>query len=79
MGKGFEENDQRDHIFFAYRRQDGRLTRRRTKLSHGSAGSDVSDSLLSLMAKQLGLSKADFLKLVDCPMSREEYENVSGD
>ena len=43
-------------------------------MSH-SAG-DLSDSLLGLMAKQVKLSKGDFLLLVDCPLTYEAYEQV---
>ena len=77
-GKGFEVNTQRDHIFLTYRREDGKLTTARTKLSHANSGHDISDSLLRQMAKQVKLSAADFLRLVDCPLTRKDYEQTSG-
>ncbi len=47
----------------------------RTKTSHGS-GRDISDELLSRMAHQCGVTKPNFLKLVDCPLQRPDYENL---
>ncbi|MGL6193479.1 MAG: hypothetical protein ACRC2T_01500, partial [Thermoguttaceae bacterium] len=43
-----------------------------TKVSHGTK--DIGIQLLTQMARQCHLSKAEFLKLVDCPMPKEEYE-----
>ena len=47
----------------------------RTKTSHGS-GRDISDDLLSKMARQCGVTKPSFLRLVDCPLQRDEYEKL---
>jgi hypothetical protein len=47
----------------------------KTKTSHGSGG-DISDDLLARMAKQCGVTKGQFLKLVDCPLTRQEYEEL---
>ena len=73
--KGFDKTDN-DHTWFVYRTLDGRATRARTKLSHGSGSKDISDSLLSQMARQVKLSKPEFDRLLDCPLSRDEYEQV---
>lgn len=70
--KGFREQDG-DHHYFVYWTADGRKTVARTKTSHGS-GKDLGDSLLTQMARQVKLTKGAFLELVDCPMSREQYE-----
>lgn len=44
----------------------------RTKVSHGNQ--DYGDDLLTKVRKQLHLTtKADLLRLVDCPMSGEDY------
>lgn len=45
-----------------------------TKLSHGK--SEISDPLIVLMAKQVNLSKNQFMDLVNCPLSKEEYESI---
>ena len=47
----------------------------RTKTSHGS-GRDISDDLLAKMAKQCGLTKPQFLRLVECPLQRPDYETL---
>lgn len=35
---------------------------------------EISDGILAQMAKQCRLNKQDFMNLVDCPLSREQYE-----
>jgi hypothetical protein len=37
---------------------------------------EIPDNLIGQMAKQCKLSKSDFLKLVDCPLSRQAYEDI---
>lgn len=66
-----------DHHFFIYHTADGKKTRARTKTSHTPKMKDIPDNLLGPMARQVCLdTKAEFLRLVDCPMSRLEYEGV---
>jgi len=72
--KGFEVEDGRKHIFLVYVDKEGKTTTARTMLSHGSAGDDISDNLLGRMARQVCLSRGDFMRLIDCPMTREEYD-----
>ena len=36
----------------------------------------IPDNLISQMAKQCKLTKQQFVNLVDCPLSRDQYENV---
>lgn len=72
--KGFDVEEGRKHIHFIYVDLQGRTTAARTMLSHGAAGGDVSDNLLSQMARQIGLRRNDFLRLVDCPMSRADLD-----
>ena len=43
-----------------------------TKTSHGAR--ELDDGLLGRMAKQCQLSRADFDRLIDCPLDREGYE-----
>lgn len=69
--KGFVQTESHHH-FFIYHSQAGRKTPVKTKTSHGQR--EISDDLLGKMAQQVKLSKGDFLDLVDCPLSREEYE-----
>jgi hypothetical protein len=71
--KGFERVEA-DHHYFVYLTKDGRKTRARTKTSHSPKVRDVADNLLGQMARQCLLIRAEFLRLVDCPMDRDMYE-----
>ena len=63
-----------DHHYFVYIARDGRKTRARTKTSHSPKVRDIADNLLGPMARQCLLTKAEFLRLIDCPMDRDAYE-----
>lgn len=65
---------QGDHSFYIYHSKKGLRTVVRTKTSHGSGHKDISDGLVSQMAKQCKISINDFRRLVECPLSRDEYE-----
>ena len=67
--KGFIEAPG-DHKFLQYY-HNGILVLS-TKISHG-ATHDIRDSLISKMANQCMLDKKDFLDLINCPLSSEEY------
>lgn len=71
--KGFER-DLGDHRFFVFHTIEGLRTPVRTKTSHGTSTRSIGDELLSQMARQCKLSRKDFILLVDCPLSREDYE-----
>lgn len=71
--KGFVRT-QGDHTFFIYYSQDGKKSPVRTKLSYGTSHKDITDNLLSQMAKQCKLTNKDFRNLIDCPLSRSAYE-----
>jgi hypothetical protein len=43
-------------------------------LSHNSSGADIGDSLVGMMARQLGLSKRQFTEFVECSLSREDFD-----
>lgn len=73
--KGFRQ-DQGDHHFFVYFTKAGKKSRARTKTSHTAKMKDIPDNLLSQMAQQCKLTKPQFLDLVDCPMSRDQYEDA---
>jgi hypothetical protein len=63
-----------DHHYFVYHTRDGLKTRARTKTSHSPKVRDIADNLLGPMARQCWLTKPEFLRLIDCPMDRDEYE-----
>lgn len=76
--KGFYQDDTHHHVFI-YVRMDGKKTNVRTRTSHSSKMKSIGDPLLGEMAKQCKLSRAEFIKLVDCPLSREDYERCIGE
>lgn len=73
LRKGFEKS-QTDHSKFAYYLMSGEKTLVWTKTSHGSSGSDISAGLVKMMAQQCHLSVDEFHRLIDCPLTRAEYE-----
>ena len=75
LSKGFQES-QNDHHYFIYFTKDGKKTTAKTKTSHTKKMKDIPDNLLSQMAKQCHLKKAQFLDLVDCPLSQDQYEKI---
>lgn len=77
LRKGFEKKEG-DHHYFIYCDLNGHKTAVFTKTSHTPKQRELPDHLLSLMARQCRLSKSDFFDLVDCPLSRENYENKLG-
>lgn len=69
--KGFHK-EEGDHHYFRYYDQEGKKTSVFTKTSHGEK--DLTDWHIAQMAKQLRLRKSDFLRLINCPLTRREYE-----
>ena len=47
-----------------------------TSMSHGTSGTTVGLPLISLMARQLRLTKSQFLDLIDCNLSEEDYRGI---
>ena len=69
LRKGFRARDSHHRQFMLY---EGEMPRPVfTYLSHGPK--EYGDNLLSLVARQLNLSKADLLDFIDCRLSREGY------
>ncbi len=70
QNKGFSVSnaDHKKYILFV----KGTKTSVWTKVSHGSK-SEIGDPLLSIMARQLRLRKSQFLDLIDCPLSQNDY------
>ncbi len=75
LKKGFVKADG-DHHFYVYMTVDGRKTEVFTKTSHTPKQKDIGDDLLAKMAMQCKLTKEEFFRLVDCPLSREGYESI---
>lgn len=75
LSKGFEL-DERHHHYFIYHASDGTRTSVKTRTSHGSSNKTLGEPLLAQMARQCGISKTQFLALVDCPLDRKTYEQL---
>ena len=73
--KGFQEK-QGDHSFYQYFTKSGKKTSVFTKTSHGTGHKTISDGLVAKMAKQCGLTNAQFKDLVNCPLSRDRLEEI---
>lgn len=67
--KGFEERQGSHYFYHLY--VDGKKTRVHTMVSHGDR--EIGDKLIKDMSKELMLPKAEFLRLVKCSLSGEEY------
>lgn len=74
--KGFVEYERTKHTYYIYHTINGEKSAVRTLVSRGTKYRSLGDELLGTMAKQCKLSKANFIKLVDCPLAREEYEDL---
>jgi hypothetical protein len=73
LSKGFQQGETHHH-YFVYWTIEGRKTTSRTFTSHGTR--DLDSYLLGKMAKQCQLTKPQFDELIDCPMSRAQYEAI---
>lgn len=71
VAKGFQQANTH-HRYFVYYTVAGVKTAVRTYTSQGSG--EIDDYLLGQMSKQCKVTKADFLQLVDCPLSQVGYE-----
>ena len=69
--KGFVEN-KTHHKYYEFF-HDGKLILH-TKLSHN--GQDINDYLISQMKSQCMLDKKNFLDLINCPLSQEDYIKI---
>lgn len=70
LSKGFsKENTHHEMYWYFY---NGKKTSIRTRLSHGYK--EYSDNLLGLIARQLHLKKSELEDLIDCPLTKEQYE-----
>jgi hypothetical protein len=65
-----------DHNFFTYYTQSGQKTSVWTKTNHGSGYKTLTDNLVSVMAKQCGLTSPQFKNLVACPLSQASMERI---
>ena len=73
LSKGFEkyESASDDHIWLEFW-HDGKITKHRTKISHGS-DKDLEDFHIGAMAKQTQMDKKFFMEFAKCNKSKLEY------
>ena len=71
--KGFRRDIGGDHICYFFMNDDGEDTDIKTKVSHGVMSDTIGVNLISRMAKQLHLTKKQFLELIDCPLDENGY------
>jgi hypothetical protein len=74
--KGFLRVLDGDHIHYYFVSSDGKKSTIKTKISHGMDGSTVSVGLIVKMAGQLHLKKKQFLDLIDCRLSEDQYRKI---
>ena len=67
--KGFKRSNT-DHRYYTLYVNEKREAA--TFLSHGK-NQDIGAPLLTAMAKELGINASDFIDLVKCPLSTEDY------
>lgn len=72
--KGFVEGRKGKHIPYNFVTSEGKRTSITTHISHTPKQKVLSDNLISAMAKQCYLSKADFIRFAKCAMTQQEYE-----
>jgi hypothetical protein len=77
--KGFLRVSEGDHVHYYFLRRNGERSSIKTKMSHGMLGSTISVKLIGDMARQLHLTKRQFLDLIDCPLDEEGYRQILQD
>ena len=73
-GKFRFSTDETDHTIFILWHEGRRMID--TKLSHGSRNSDISRSLFSKIARDLGLTTRQLQDAIGCTLSRDEYLHI---
>ncbi|MDR0326960.1 MAG: hypothetical protein LBI05_01550 [Planctomycetaceae bacterium] len=74
--KEFEKTKDGDHVrYYFYDQQTGAILSQ-TKMSHGVLGQTIGAPLISQMARQLRLTKTQFLALIDCTLDEDSYRQI---
>ena len=74
--KGFTCKSDGKHLRYSYILPGGNKAAVNTLISHGMMGSALSANLISRMARQLRLTKNEFLKLIDCTLDENGYREI---
>ncbi len=75
MAKGFVKKN-KSHVVMSYFLERDSKPSVITHLSHKASGKDVNDLEISLMAGQCKLTNQQFINLVECTLSKDEYEKI---
>ena len=70
--KGFHRKKNGRHIVY-FLSGNSRI---HTMMSHGTMGEAIGADLISKMARQLRLTKTQFLDFIDCTISEEDYRTI---
>ena len=73
--KGFMKEERAKHAYYIFSYKGREICS--TFMSRNNQ--DIYDNLLSSMAIQLHLSRHDFIRLIDCPLSEEDYIKILKD
>jgi hypothetical protein len=74
--KGFHRRMDGKHVEYRFQTQEGFDMPIFTQMSHGMMGYTLSVDLISKMARQLRLTKQQFLDLIDCRLSESGYREI---
>ena len=74
--KGFKQAEGARHTLLTYHDKEDKKPGITTLVGRGSGYKSLGDTLVGDMAQQCGLTTAQFEALVNCPMSRDEYDNI---
>ena len=74
--KGFRRDMDGKHIHYFFYGLNGEKTGIYTLMSHGMGSTSIGNPLLGLMARQLRLTKSQFLDLIDCTLDEEGYRHL---
>ncbi len=74
--KGFICQSDGKHIRYFFRSADGSKSPIFTMISHGMMGTSIGAPLIADMARQLHLTKSQFLALIDCTLDEAGYREI---
>jgi len=74
--KGFQRKADGKHLHYFFVDVTGVKSGISTLISHGMGGSTLGSNLISQRARQLHLTKQQFLAFIDCHISEKEYQNI---
>jgi hypothetical protein len=74
--KGFRHAKDGDHLWYYFQDSQGEDSHVMVMVSHGMMGSSLSAGLIGKMARQLHLTKSQFLELIDCTLDEEGYREI---